>query len=170
MRTTKHFMIIITILCLIVCLNVVSADSIKIKEIVDNDEKHRNEELSITGAITSITYREKMGLYVVNMNNSSKGNDDKKYFETNIYFVSDETAGIYVLTTKHYEEKQELTFKTTVLMNSKDKVENDQVMLYDKYISVKTGFTSPGYSKFMLENLLKQAMKEKPWVLLIDIE
>lgn len=46
------------------------------------------------------------------------------------------------------------------------------IFLYinETYISAKTGFTSPSYSKFMLENLLKQAMKEKPLVLLIDIE
>jgi hypothetical protein len=54
-------------------------------------------------------------------------------------------------------------------MNSKDKVGNDQVLLYDRHISAKQGLTSPSYSKFMLEDLLKQADLGKAWVLLIDV-
>ena len=83
--------------------------------------------------------------------------------------MSDETASIYVRSTKHYEEKDEAEFTACVLMNSKDKVGNDQVLLYDRHISAKQGLTSPSYSKFMLEDLLKQADLGKAWVLLIDV-
>lgn len=166
----KQFVIILFSLSLILGLNMVFADSMKIKEIVDNNTKIRNQELIVDGEITSITYRETMGLYVVNLNDSSKNNDERKELETDIYLVSDETADVYILTTKHYDENQKVTFKTNILMNSKDTIGNDQGILYDKYISVKTGFTSPNYSKFMVDNLLKQVKMNKPWVLLIDIE
>jgi len=164
------FVLILLITGLISCLFVIDADVLKINEIAANNTKLRHKELIIAGEISSITHRETMGLYIENMNKLNNDNSNKKELGTDIYFVNDETAGIYVLTTKHYDEKQQVTFKTQVLMNSEDKVGNGQVMLYDKYIAAKTGFSSPSYSKYMLENLLEEAPQEKPWVLLIDIE
>lgn len=155
-------------LCLVLGAVVVLADSMKIKDIIDENAKIRDQELTVVGEITAITHRETMGLFVVNMN-SPNSSDQKKATETSIYLVSDDTASVYVLSTKNYAEKDKVEFKAYVFMNSKDKIKDKQVELYDKYISAKFGLSSPGYSKFMLENLLTNAELGKDWVLLIDI-
>lgn len=165
-------MVLACCLSLLLGAGLVLADSMKIKDIVDKNTEIRGQELAVVGEISAITHRETMGLFVVDMNKSKTDNADsaKGSSETSIYLVSDETASIYVLSTKHYEEKDEAEFTACVLMSSKDKIGNDQVLLYDQHISAKQGLTSPGYSKFMLENLLKQADMGKTWVLLIDVE
>lgn|GEM_PF-5630752 len=132
-------------LCLVLGAVVVLADSMKIKDIIDENAKIRDQELSPSSS------------------------DEKKATETSIYLVSDDTASVYVLSTKNYTEKDKIEFKAYVFMNSKDKIKDKQVELYDKYISAKFGLSSPGYSKFMLENLLTNAELGKDWVLLIDI-
>lgn len=170
MSKRKQFLVILLSLCLVLGISLVFADSMKIKEIVKDNKKIRNQELIVEGEVTSITYRGTTTSTIISIDNLNKDNDDKKELETNIYLVSDETDEVYILSTKHYDEKQKITFKTYVLMNSKDKVGNEQAMLYDKYITAKTGMTSPGMSKFMLERLLNEAEMKKSWVLLIDIE
>ena len=169
MSKGKQFVMILLGLCMVLGVSVVVfADSMKIKEIVKDNKKIRNQELIVEGEIASITYRGTTTSTIISMDSSKE--DKKKNLETNIYLVSDETDEVYILSTKHYDEKQKITFKAYVLMNSKDKVGNEQAMLYDKYISAKTGMTSPGMSKFMLERLLNEAELKKSWVLLIDIE
>ncbi|MGE5606938.1 MAG: hypothetical protein ACM3YE_14775 [Bacteroidota bacterium] len=169
MSKGKQFVVILLGLCMVLGASVVVfADSMKIKEIANDNKKIRNQELIVEGEIASIAYRGTTTSTIISMDSSKE--DKKKNLETNIYLVSDETDDVYILSTKHYDEKQKITFKTFVLMNSKDKVGNEQVMLYDKYISAKIGMTSPGMSKFMLERLLNEAEIKKSWVLLIDIE
>lgn len=43
-------------------------------------------------------------------------------------------------------------------------------MIFDKYVSAKSGFSSPGYSEYNLNELLKNMPKDKFWVLLVDVE
>lgn len=124
MKKSHLICLIMGIICLVTCFGIISADTLKIKEIIDNYTKHRNETLTISGEITSVFYRETVGLHVVNLN-SKKNDSTKKDMEKNIYLVSDETAGIYVISTKHYDEKQTVSFKTNILMNSEEPVEND---------------------------------------------
>ena len=171
MNKWRQALLLTCCLCLALGAGLVLADSMKIKDIIERNTKIRGQELTVVGEISAITHRETMGLYVVDLNKSNSENADsaKGSSETSIYLVIDETASIYVLSTKHYEEKDKAEFTACVLMNSKDKVGNDQVLLYDRHISAKQGLTSPSYSKFMLEDLLKRADLGKTWVLLIDV-
>lgn len=170
----KKIILVLLVMSLVIPLNIIHAEdknnreNITIKEIINNDTKYRNQKITVVGEITSIIYRQTMGIHSFDMNSPS--NAGKQILETNIYFVSDETAGVYILTLKHYDEEEMVIFKTNIVMNSSEQVGDDQAMLYDKYISSRTGFSSLDYSKFMLEDLIKEAMEKKPWVLLIDIE
>jgi hypothetical protein len=160
--------LIVGIVCLGTCFGLVAADTPNIKEIIDNYAQYRHQTLTISGEITAVVYRETVGLHVVNLN-SKKNDSGKKDMETGIYLVSDATDGIYVISTRHYDEQQKVSIKTNILMNSEEPVGEEQAILYDKYVSAKSGFSSPDYSEFTLKELLKNMPEDKAWVLLIEI-
>lgn len=136
---------------------IANAENIAIKDIKDQYSKYQGEDLVISGEIKSLLY-------------SETKNSFKKSIEINIYLIGDDTSDIYVLTTKHNEDNDNTTFTANILTKSRESIKDKQVMLYDKYILMKLGYTLPTLSKDNLKELIKKMPKGEKWILLIDIE
>ena len=136
---------------------IVNAENIAIKDIINQYSKYRGEDLIISGEIKSLLFSETKTSF-------------KKTIEINIYFIGDDTGEIYILTTKSFEEAEKITFAVNILTKFRERIKDKQVMLYDRYILMKLGYTLPTLSKNYLKELLKNMPKGEKWILLIDIE
>ncbi|MGE5583218.1 MAG: hypothetical protein ACM3X9_11880 [Bacillota bacterium] len=139
------------------------------REIVDNPEAYKGRILMITGEISAVVESNEYGLYLTDLNKTNSA-PKRSAVEVNIYLVNDGTENIMIVTTKHFILKQQVTLESKLLVSAKDSPDEEAVMLFDRNITKKQGFSSPGYSRITLRGLLNKLPKDKFWVLLIDVK
>ena len=138
-------------------------------DIANNALTYRGETVTVAGEITTIIDRIKLGFYLTDLNNPSQ--DTKKTAaEINLYYIADQSGGIYIISLKHFEQKQQVSFRANVLATSMEELDDNAVMAFDMNIIQKCGLSAPTYSQATLQGLIDKLPRGQDWVLAIDVE
>ncbi len=164
-RFNKYFFVAFIICSFFLGNCFVQSANLSLQQILENYKKYEGKTLTISGAISSVSY-ENGGVFKV-----TPEGQITMYSQVYIYLLKSEGGQIYITTFKELKVGDQVDFKVKILITSDEKISTNSQSAFFKYIVKKYDGSKIDDSNALLQKFISQLPSSySSWVLSIDVE
>jgi hypothetical protein len=161
----------------IIC-GIATASAKDLNDVITNYKNYKNGTFTVEGKIATVVCRKPINFIMALSNSDDTSNDSKEY---SLYYLSNGSDGVYIVSFKHFEAEQKAKLKAKLLITSEDEVDDKTEIMFNNYILKKFGVSLPGFDELQtndntssandlfLNDLTSELPMDQFWILLIDV-